>query len=164
MLSGERPREARLWLTQVCVQRDYDAATQYLNTQRRGEAADNLAQELFVSIDRRLPARLNQLSDRPEGSLAFPAKPDQDLVGIISSESGNIDLLLECVDREGRRIWLFSALTLNSVPGLYVETDIESSGSMLPDFLTRKRVAGIPLVHWLAVLVGLPLFASSPLC
>jgi MscS family membrane protein len=110
-------------------------------------------------MDRRLPARLNELSDRPEGSLAFPAKPDQDLVGTISGESGNIDLLLERVDREeAGRLWLFSAHTLNSVPDLYAEMDIASSGSMLPGFLTRTRIARIPLVHWLAVLVGLPLF------
>ncbi len=137
---------------------DYDAATEYLNTKRHGEAATDLARELFVIIDRRLPARLNQLSDRPEGSLAFPAKPDQDLVGTISCKSGSINLLLERVDRDGRRIWLFSALTLNSVPDLYAEMEIESSGSMFPEFLTRIRIAHVPLLHWLAVLVGLPLF------
>jgi MscS family membrane protein len=142
---------------------DYEAATQYLNTKRRGEASTDLAHELFVIIDRRLPARLNQLSDRPEGSLAFPAKPDQDLVGTISSNSGSIDLLLERVDREGRRIWLFSELTLNSVPALYAEMDIEFSKSVFPDFLTRVCIARIPLLHWLAVLVGLPFFISSRL-
>lgn len=52
---------------------DYDAAAQYLNTQRRGKAAADLAHELFLIMDRRLPARLNELSDRPEGSLAYPA-------------------------------------------------------------------------------------------
>ena len=110
-------------------------------------------------MDRRLPARLNKLSDRPEGSLASPAKPDQDLVGTISGESGDTDLLLERVDRkEAGRLWLFSAHTLKSVPDLYAEMDIEPSGSMLPGFLTRTRIAHIPLIHWLAVLVGLPLF------
>ncbi len=132
-----------------------------MNTKLRGEAATDLAHELFVIIDRRLPARLNQLSDRPEGSLAFPTKPDQDLVGTISSKSGSVDLLLEHVDREGRRIWLFSTLTLNSVPDLYAEMEIESSGSKLPDFFTRIRIARIPLIHWLAVLVGLRPFTSS---
>jgi MscS family membrane protein len=130
-----------------------------LNTQRRGKAAADLAHELFVIMDRRLPARLNELSDRPEGSLAYPAKPDQDLVGTISGESGNIDLLLDRVDREGAgRLWLFSAHTLNSVPDLYAEMDIESSGGTPSGFLTRTRIVRIPLLHWLAVLVGLPLF------
>jgi MscS family membrane protein len=158
ILGRTTPRGTVLGFLKATRKGDYEAATEYLNTKQRGEAATDLAHELFVIIDRRLPARLNQLSDRPEGSLAFPAKPDQDLVGTISSKSGSVNLLLERVDREGRRIWLFSALTLNSVPELYAEMDIESSGSMLPDFLTRTRIARIPLFHWLAVLVGLPFF------
>jgi MscS family membrane protein len=158
ILGRTTPRGTVLGFLKAARKGDYDAATEYLNTNRRGEAATDLARELFVIIDRRLPARLNRLSDRPEGSLAFPAKPDQDLVGTISSKSGNIDLLLERVDRDGRRIWLFSAPTLNSVHALYTEMDLESSGSKLPDFLTRIRIARIPLLHWLAVLVGLPLF------
>jgi len=130
-----------------------------LNTQRRGKAAADLARELFFIMDRHLPARLNELSNRPEGSLAFPAKPDQDLVGTIRRGSGHFDLLLERVDHEkAGRLWLFSADTLNSVPDLYTELDIESYRSMLPSFLTRTRIARIPLVQWLAVLVGLPLF------
>ncbi len=157
-LGRTTPRGTVLGFLKNARKGDYDAATEYLNTKLRGEAATDLARELFVIIDRRLPARLNQLSDRPEGSLAFPAKPDQDLVGTISSKLGSVDLLLERVDREGRRIWLFSAPTLNSVPDLYAEMEIESSGRMLPDFFTRIRIARIPLIHWLAVLVGLPLF------
>jgi MscS family membrane protein len=158
ILGRTTPRGTVLGFLKAARKGDYDAATEYLNTKRRGEAATDLARELFVIIDRRLPARLNQLSDRPEGSLAFPAKPDQDLVGTISSNSGSINLFLERVDREDRRIWLFSALTLNSVPDLYAEMEIKSSGSMFPEFLTRIRIAHISLVHWIAVLVGLPLF------
>jgi MscS family membrane protein len=52
-----------------------DAAAQYLNTPQHGKAAADLAIKLFVIMDRRLPARLNQLSNRPEGSLAFPTQP-----------------------------------------------------------------------------------------
>jgi len=158
-LGRTTPRGTVLGFLKAARNGDYDAAAQYLNTQRRGKAAVDLAHELFVIMDRRLPARLNELSDRPEGSLTYPAKPDQDLVGTISGESGNIDLLLERVDREkAGRLWLFSAHTLNSVPDLYAEMDIESSGSMLQSFLTRTRIAHIPLIHWLAILVGLPLF------
>lgn len=92
-LGRTTPRGTVVGFLKTARKGDDDAATQYLNTQRRGKAADNLAHELFVIIDRRLPARLNQLSDRP--ALTSPGKPDQDLVGTISSESGNIDLLLE---------------------------------------------------------------------
>jgi hypothetical protein len=51
-------------------------------------------------LDRGLPSRLTQLSDRPEGSLTFPAKPDQDLVGTIGGDGG-VDIVVERVDRKG---------------------------------------------------------------
>lgn len=137
---------------------DFDTAAEYLNTKRRSKADADLARQLSVIMDRRLAARLSELSDHPEGSLAIPAKPDQDLVGTISSESGNVDILLERVDR-GRagRLWLFSARTLNSVPDLYAEMDIDTPGTMLPGVLAT-RILGIPLIQWLAILVGFPLF------
>jgi MscS family membrane protein len=36
--------------------------------------------------------------------------------------------------------------------------NIESPGGWIPGFLTRTRIARIPLIHWLAILIGLPLF------
>jgi len=113
-LGRTTPRGTVLGFFKVARNGHYDAAAQYLNTERRGQAAANLAHELFVIMDRRLPARLNELSDRPEGSLAFPAKPDQDLVGTISGESGNIDLLLERVDREEAAASGYSPPTLST--------------------------------------------------
>jgi hypothetical protein len=53
---------------------------------------------------------------------------------------------------------LFAGTTLDSVPGFAAEMRIESAGSALPAFLMQTKIARIPLVHWLAVFVGLPLF------
>jgi hypothetical protein len=48
-----------------------------------------------VVLDRRLPAWLNQISDKAEGSISDPLKPDQDLIGTISSNNGNVDIVVE---------------------------------------------------------------------
>src|SRR5438034_5617497 len=80
-LGRNTPRGTVLGFLKAARNGDYDAATQYLNTQRRGKAGADLAHELFVIMDRRLPARHSASSDRPEGSLALPAKPDDELVG-----------------------------------------------------------------------------------
>src|SRR5262249_29314374 len=158
ILGRTPPRGRVLGFLKAAHKGDYEVAAQYLNTQRRGKAATDLAHQLFVVMDRLLPARLNELSNSPEGSLAFPAKPDQDLVGTISSESGNTDILLERVDRgKAGRLWLFSGRTLESVPNLYAGMNVESPGSVPSAFLTRTRIGGIPLVQWIAFFAGLPL-------
>jgi MscS family membrane protein len=137
---------------------DEEAAVQYLNTRSRGKAAANLAHQLFVVLDRRLPARLGELSDQPEGSLPFLTRPDEDLVGTINSNGGKVDILVEKVTRgKNSPVWLFSTKTLDNIPDLFAEIDAVSVENYLPRFLTQIRIAQIALYDWLAVFLGLPL-------
>jgi MscS family membrane protein len=128
----------------------------YLDTPLRGPDADELARQLAVVLDARLPARLNQLSDKPEGSIPDPLKPDEDVVGTISTAKGELEVLVERVDRgKVGRVWLFSRKTLASIPEVYAELNSSPVEKYVPNFLL-KRVAHVPLFHWLAFLVGLP--------
>jgi len=135
-----------------------DIAVQYMNTRLRGSSAADLAHQLFVVLDRRLPPRLNELSDSPEGSLFFPAEPDQDLVGTITGPDGSIDITVERVDR-GKlgAIWLFSTQTLRVVPHLFSEVNTIPEETILPHFLADTKMAGVPLADWIALIAGLPL-------
>ncbi len=136
-----------------------EIAVQYLNTRLRGKAALALAQQLFTVLDRRLPPRLPQLSEKPEGSLADPLRPNEDRVGTISSDKGNVDIVLERVDRgKSGLLWLFSGKTLDAIPDLDEEINQASLDEVLPEFVINTRVLGIPLFHLLAVFVGMPLF------
>jgi len=129
-----------------------------LNTRLRGKAAEDLARQLFVVLDRRLPARLNSISDLPEGSLANPLKP-QELAGTISSDKGDVAIVVERVDRgKAGSVWMFSKETLDSIPDLYQEVEAVPVDSILPAFLVDTQIARIALFEWLAVFVGMPLF------
>jgi len=155
VLGRSTPRGTVLGFLLAARNGDNEAATQYLNTSLRGDAAAVLAHRLFVVLDRRLPTGLSQLSDRPEGPLAFLNKPDEDLIGTISSDGGKVEIILERVDREkGGSIWLFSSKTLASVPRLYAELN---TTPVIPAFLVETQIVQIPLFEWLAVLVGMPL-------
>ena len=132
-------------------------AALYLNTPLRGAAAEELARQLALVLDRRLPARLNELSDLPEGSLPNPTLPDQDLVGTISTSDGDLDIMLERIDRgKAGQVWLFSRKTLASIPNVYSELNVPGVEQVLPRFLVSTRWANVPLFEWLAVFVGLP--------
>jgi MscS family membrane protein len=137
---------------------DNELAARYLNTSLRGERATVLAHQLFTVLDRRLPPRLNQLSDKPEGSLTDTLEPDQEFVGTVSSDSRKLDIFVERIDRgKSGSVWLFSRKTLDSIPDLYEEINVVPVESILPEVLVNGRLAGIPLFEWLAVLVGMPL-------
>ena len=130
-----------------------------MNSKLRGQSAEYLAHQLFVVLDRRLPARLNSLSDLPEGSFSNPLKPTEELAGTIRSANGDVDIIVERLDRgKSGPLWLFSSKTLESIPGLFEEVDEVSVDSVLPGFLVNTRFLGIVLFEWLAFFVGIPLF------
>ncbi len=135
-----------------------DTAVRYLNSPLKGERAVELARQLFVVLNRRLPANLTQLSNRPEGSLADPLHPNLEVIGTVPSNGGSVEILLERMDRgEVGSVWLFSRKTLDAIPNLYEEVNVQPVENVLPDFLTKTKIANIPLFEWLAIFVALPL-------
>jgi MscS family membrane protein len=134
-----------------------ELAALYLNTSLRGADAADLARQLADVIDRRLPARLDQISDRPEGSVPDPLKPDEDLIGVIETANGDLDILVERVDRgKAGKVWLFSRKTLALIPNVFQELNANAPEKILPNFMVATRVADIPIFEWLAVFVGMP--------
>jgi len=152
-LGRSSPRGAVLGFLAAARKGNAAIAALYLNTPLRGSDAEALAHQLAEVLDRRLPARLNQLSDKPEGSLPDPLKPDEDLVGTISTAKGDLDIVVERVDRgKAGKVWLFSRNTLQSIPAVFEELGAPAVESILPEFLVKTRFATIPLFEWLAVL------------
>ena len=87
------------------------SAAEFLNTPLKGDAAANLASQLSTVLDRLLPANLDKLSDKPEGSLDDGLSLTMERVGAIQTTDGPMDIQLERVHRNGDWIWLFSAET-----------------------------------------------------
>ena len=157
-LGRTTPRGTVLGFLSVARNGNDALAAQYLNTKLTGDNAAALAHQLFFVLDRRLPPKLNQVSDSPEGSLSDPLNPDQELVGTITSENNNVDILVQRVDRgKSGSLWLFSSQTLAAFPELYNEVNVVSIYDIFPKFLVNTRLANIALFQWLAVLVGMPL-------
>jgi len=137
---------------------DNATAAQYLNTKLPRKDAEDLAQQLFVILDTRLPARLTQLSTDPEGSRTGALGPDRELVGTIARDSGDVPIVVERVaSGSSGYVWLFARTTLAAVPDLYEEVSLISIDAAVPQFLVRTRFGGLRLFDWLAVLLGLPL-------
>ncbi len=157
-LGRDSPRGAVLAFLTACRKGDFEMARRYLNAPLGGARLDGLARQLSVILDRRLPARLNKLSPRPEGSLYYPDQPDLDLIGTIDTPGGTVDITMQRV-KMGERgsVWLFSKETVSEIPALFEEVSLVSVEDKLPAFLTEKKIADVPLFEWLFALVGLPL-------
>jgi MscS family membrane protein len=156
-LGRDTPRGTVLGFIDAAVASRLETTPLYLNTNLRGQEASELARMLFVVLDRRLPARLNTLSDRPDGAPTDLLEPNQDLVGSVSSRSGMVDILVERVDRGASGpVWLFSRRTLDSIPVVYAEIDFLSFDRVLPAFL-KRTIFGVRLLAWLMLAFSVPI-------
>ena len=98
-LGRDTPRGTLLRFLDAVRKGNHKVSPLYLDTDLTGDDAIELARQLYVVIDSRLPPRLHDLSDRPEGSQANPLHPDQDVIGTIQLASGPLDLIVERVNR-----------------------------------------------------------------
>jgi MscS family membrane protein len=167
-LGRDTPRGTVLGFIEAAGKGNFEAAALYLNADPRGPDAATLAHQFYVVLDTRLPARPRDLSDRPDGSQINPLKPNQDVVGTITTSEGPLDIVVERVNRSGKRLWLFSRPTLDAIPAAYGENDLVAIESHLPKVFLRPRIAGIrpfnwltflalPLLYYVIGLVGVPL-------
>ena len=156
-LGRDTPRGTLLGFIRASREGNDEAASAYLDTNQRDQAAMHLARQLFVVLDTRLPARINDVSDRPEGALSNPLKPNVDLIGTVASANGPLDVLVERVNRNGSKIWLFSASTLEAIPDVYDEIDVVNLDRHLPRPLTKLHIFGIRLFDWVVLFCLIPL-------
>jgi MscS family membrane protein len=157
-LGRDTPRGTVLGFMSAAGDNKIDVAPLYLNSGLSGSAAVELAQQLYVVLNSRLPVRVNVLSDSPEGSLVNPLRPDQDVVGTINTSSGPLDLVVEQVDVGGPvRVWLFSRATLQAIPQVYKEIDLLTLDGVFPSALMGPRVFGVRIFDWLVLFIGIPL-------
>jgi MscS family membrane protein len=158
-LARDTPRGSMLGFLGAARKGEIEVARQYLDTRADEVAGQALARQLFVVLDAKLPARLTQISDDPLGSRANPLSPHLEVAGAIEAASGEVEVVLERVERRGRDpVWLFSKATLHAVPALYQEVTRRDAARRLPDFVARTGLGGLKRFEWLVLLGGIPLF------
>src|SRR5262245_49632574 len=89
LLGRDTPRGAVLGCMDAARRGNNDVTPLYLDAAVTGDAAVELARKLFVVLDSRLTTRVNELSDRPEGTLANPLKPNMDVIATLSTSGGS---------------------------------------------------------------------------
>jgi MscS family membrane protein len=157
-LGRDTPRQTVLGFLEAGRSNEDQLAAQFLDTELTGQRAALLAHQLFIVLDARLPARLAQITDVPEGSRSNPLRPNQEVIGTIESGSGVVEIVLNRMNGDsGTPIWLFSRGTLGSIPALYQEVTQRQSDRPLSRFLS-ERIGRNRVLESLSVLLGLAAF------
>jgi MscS family membrane protein len=161
-LGRDTPRSALLGFMRAARQGNDDVAYLYLDTPQQGQAARDLARQLYIVLDRRLPARLTELSDQPEGSRTNPLRPELDVIGTIVTDNGQLEIVVEHMHRGTEPpYWVFSRQTLDAIPDVYREIDLIPADRYLPGFIARPRVGGVRVLTLVVLALLLPLLYRS---
>ncbi len=158
LLGRSTPRGTVLGFLRASGRGDYERAVQYLDTRRAPRAAQDLALQLKVVLDRGLIVDLDTLSSKPEGSLKDDLPISQERVGVVRTLPEHLEILLDRVQRgTDPPIWLFSAETLRGIPKAYNELRDTWLEELLPGWMAKTHLLAAPLWQWLAFLFSIPL-------
>jgi MscS family membrane protein len=157
-LGRDTPRSAITAFFRAFQKGNYERAAEYLDTRIKLSDRQELARKLGVVLDRKLSISLSTLSDKPEGNVEDNLGDDRDRLGTIRSASGDVDILVDRVQRRKERpIWMFSYESLQEVPRLYDEVEPIWFEQFVPEWLRTKRWFSVPVYQWIRGLLFLPL-------
>jgi MscS family membrane protein len=155
-LGRSTPHGTVVGLITAAQQENLDRATEYLESGLKLPERRELAQKLRVVLDRKLLTSLDRLSHEPGGNLD-DGLTDRDRLGLVESPSGNVEMFLDRVQRDGKPIWLFSSSMLEEIPRLYDEIQPLWIEQYVPERLRSTRWLSIQLYRWIAILLFIPL-------
>ena len=157
-LGRRTPRGTVLGFIESVSEENYARAAQYLDL-RQSEQPDTQGPERAQALQRLLDQRGNiiprsLISNDSTGLVDDAPGPDLDLVGTAEADGETFDILVEKTEGpDGGPVWLFSSETIQKIPVLSEEVDGFTINQLLPDFLIERKWNGVPVGHWLAMLV-----------
>lgn len=137
---------------------DYDRALDHLDTKLSRRRARELAQQLLVVLDQGVKLNVTTLSRNPEGDVKDNLPLNSERIGVVKTETGTVDIMLERVQRgSDPPIWLFAAETLKDVPDIYDQVETPWIERHVPAPLAEIHFLKLPLWRWLMLFIVIPL-------
>ena len=91
------------------------------------------------------------LSDEAEGERDDGQPANRDLLAIVETEKGPVELILERTSVAGAQVWQLAADTVVRIPDLYTELGYGPFADRLPAPLVTLRLLGVRLWQWLGL-------------
>lgn len=157
-LGRRSPRSTVVRYISAVAEQDFTKAAFYLNLNtpdgviEDGAATAQALQRLLDQRSKTLPR--SWISDSPDGDLDDGLAPNLERVGSVEINGETVDLLLEKTrGPAGGPIWLVAAETIAKIPLQTADTKTTTLEKALPGFLEDNLWGGVPMGHWLAMLL-----------
>ncbi|KGO94898.1 mechanosensitive ion channel family protein [Flavobacterium subsaxonicum] len=156
-LDRRTPRGTVNGFIQAVADQNYIRASQYLQlkrsyrkTSQRKRIVTNFQRLLDQSGDV-IPTAL--ISNKNTGRIDDDLAANTDLVGTVEANGEEITLYVLNTAPEGQPpLWQFSTETVNAIAAVTIE-DATLLDTLLPEQLKLRKLGGVPVGHWVAVVV-----------
>lgn len=156
-LGRRTPRGTVSGFIKAVADQNYSRASRYLNLEQApsgSQEGERLARVLRNLLDRRgniMPYSWisDEISGHPDDELPL----NMDRVGSVTAEGETIDLYVEeTTGPEDEPIWLFSSETVEILATVAIEEELIID-RLLPDYLENNSWGGVPVGHWLVMIL-----------
>lgn len=158
-LNRRNPRGTVNGFIQAVADQNYIRASRYLNLKRSWRSnrqRKRIVLKFQSLLDQGGDMRATSLiSDKPGGLTNDDLAEDQDIVGTLNADGTDIVLYVENTGGSTAAnppLWQFSAATVAAISS----SDLDETSLLnrsLPDNLKEQTLGGVPVGHWLAVVV-----------
>lgn len=138
---------------------EYERAIQYLdlrNLPRGIKKSDGpeLARKLKIILDRSLWIDMDLVSDSPQGHADDELPGYRDVLGVIETEGGTFNILLQKVPRgDGVSVWKFSNVTVAQIPEIYDHVGYGRLGEAIYTIFPDVEFFGAKLWQWVGFVI-----------
>lgn len=152
-LGTDVPRGAVEKFLDACRANDYARAADALDLRKvprasRAARGPVLARELEAVLERSVALDLGALSAETDGEREDGLPPNRDLLAIVETEAGPVELLLERGTVADAPVWRVAADTVARIPELYEELGYGPLADRLPAPFVTIRFLGLRLWQW----------------
>lgn len=157
-LNRRTPRGTVNGFFKAMGEQDYNTASQYLDlkrSQRRTRQRERIVENMQKLLDQGgdiLPTAL--LSNKYEGRTDDELEEGFDMVGTVTANGEVIDLVVKNTEAAGKPpVWRFSTETVDAISKVIITDDVLLIDKIIPESMDKMKLAGVPVGHWLAVVV-----------
>ncbi|HEU4496354.1 MAG TPA: mechanosensitive ion channel domain-containing protein [Flavobacterium sp.] len=156
-LGRRTPRGTVSGFIEAVASQNYARASQYLEL-KPSLTNDRERERIVKSLQKLLDHGGNimpysWISNKHQGRTDDELEEGVDLVGTVTADTTVINVLVKNVEASGKSpLWLVSGETLDAVSKVKVE-DLSLIDRILPAVLKEKKLLGVPVGHWLAIVV-----------
>lgn len=158
-LGRRTPRGTVSGYFQAVGSKNYQRASQFFNVKKSRRSAQQ-REKLVITFQKLLDKSGNifpysLLNNSGAGKSDDDLSQELDYVGTMVVNGNNVKILVENVSKADEApLWLFSSSTVNDILAAKVSDDLLLD-QFLPQYLKEKTLAGVPLGHWIAMLIML---------